>query len=503
MAEIDIEVKQGILATYHNYTYKPPQVFAEFIDNAIQSYEDNRNSLLDMYPDYKLRVDITIEWEEDAAHVWRACRVTVEDNAAGMTSEKFADAFKSADMNQIRGGMNEFGMGMKVAACWLGKKWRVESKSITEDVTHTLDVNVEDVSKHNIKQLTSKDTIEESRGHGTTIIIENMWPQIKKEKLNELKDGIASIYRYFLRRNEIQIFINGQLLSFENYEVLKAPAYNNPMGPDIIWKKNIDVDLDGTGRYKATGFIALLKEMDDQQRGVVFLRRNRVVMGFDPSERSIGKRVMGQPGSFKYRRVFGELEISGFEVAFGKNQIIDIDQLEVLMQAVAGKAVIDGVNILTQGDRYRKRPKPSSPPQHSTPPSAPSSTPPAVSSPSVSTPPSTPPIPSTTSSNRPTALPAATTFQFGGNAWQFEMIETTDTDELFANDLSRKDDKVLVCRVNLNHPFFKAYGAPQKQTLALIRAFSIAIFKARTDGKGNVTKMMSEFDEIINDLKVD
>ena len=45
MAEIDIEVKQGVLETYHNYPYKSPQVFGEFIDNAIQSFEDNKNIL--------------------------------------------------------------------------------------------------------------------------------------------------------------------------------------------------------------------------------------------------------------------------------------------------------------------------------------------------------------------------------------------------------------------------------------------------------------------------
>ena len=37
MAEIDIEVKQGILGTYQNYPYRPPQVFAEFIDKASYS----------------------------------------------------------------------------------------------------------------------------------------------------------------------------------------------------------------------------------------------------------------------------------------------------------------------------------------------------------------------------------------------------------------------------------------------------------------------------------
>lgn len=506
MAEIDIEVKQGILGTYHNYTYKPPQVFAEFIDNAIQSVEDNKNSLLSEDPNYVLRIDIQIEWDtETPDHVVRAKKVVVSDNAAGMTMQKFSDAFKSADSSVFRGGLNEFGMGMKVAACWLGNKWRVETKSITEQVTHILEVDVEEVSKKDIKLLPSTDKIIPGKKHGTNIVVTKMWPQIKESSLQSLKDGIASIYRYYLRKKEIQIFVNGELLSFDNYEVLKAPPYNNLTGPDIEWKKAIDVDLDGTGKYKATGFIGLLKEMDDQKRGVVFLRRNRVVMGFDPNERSIGKKVMGQPGSFKYRRVFGELEISGFDVAFGKNQIIDQDQLEFLMDVVAGKAVIDGVSILTQGDKFRKKPKKPVPPTPEPPkpeppkPEPPKPEPPKPEPPTPVPPKPEPPKPEPPKPDDEIKLPITYTFKFGGNDWTFIMDTTSEIPNLFANDASRKDEHILGCKINLSHPFFKVYGQPTKQTLAIIKAFSIANYITTIDGRGNVVKFINEFEDLIND----
>ena len=506
MAEIDIEVKQGILETYHNYTYKPPQVFAEFIDNAIQSYEDNKNSILSAEPDFVLRVDINIEWETDPDdHIVRARKITIQDNAAGMTSEKFADAFKSADMTIVRGGLNEFGMGMKVASCWLGKKWCVDTKSIAEHVTHTLEIDVEAISRGNIKQVSSKDIIESHRSHGTRIIITKMWPQIKENNYDALKEGIASIYRYFLRRNEIQIFINGEMLSFDNYEVLEAPAYNNPTGPDIKWKKTIDVDFDGTGKYKATGFIGLLKEMSDKERGVVFLRRNRVVMGFEPTERTIGKKVMGQPGSNKYRRVFGELEISGFDVAFGKNQIIDIDQLEALMDVVAGKVVIDGVNLLTQGEKYRKKaktPTPTPPGPTPTPP-GPKPTPPGPK-PTPPGPTPTPPGPTPTpprpdDGDTDVKFPISSVFKFGGNEWTLYVDETSEITDLFANDVTHKDENVLGCKINLNHPFFKLYGSPTKQTIAIIKALSIANYITTIDGRGSVSKFMAEFEDLIDE----
>ena len=490
MAEIDIEVKQGILETYHNYTYKPPQVFAEFIDNAIQSYEDNKNSILLEDPNFILRVDINIEWERDPVdNVVRAKEITIEDNAAGMNSQKFADAFKSADMTVMREGMNEFGMGMKVAACWLGKKWRVETKSITEQVTHSLEIDVESISRGNIKQVSSKDTFSPEKKHGTRIVVTKMWPQIKQNNFEELKDGIASIYRYFLRQKIIQIFVNEQMLTFENYEILKAPAYNNLDGPSIEWKKLIDVDYDGTGKYKVTGFIALLKEMDDQKRGVVFLRRNRVVMGFDASDRTIGKKIMGQAGSNKYRRVFGELEISGFEVAFGKNQVLDIDTLESLMKAVAGKVVIDGVNLLTQADKYRKKASRSS--------SSPVSPKPEPPRPVYPTP--EPQKQGQKLLDTPVQLPKTSYFKFGGNDWQFIMDSTSEINDLFANDASRKNENILGCKINVNHPFFQVYGQPTEQSLAIIKALSIANYISTIDGRGSVVKFFAEFQDLINE----
>lgn len=516
MAEIDIEVKQGILATYHNYTYKPPQVFAEFIDNAIQSYEDNKNSILSMDPKFKLRVDIDIEWEAGSHdNIVRAKKVVVHDNAAGMTIQKFSDAFKSADKNVIRGGLNEFGMGMKVAACWLGNKWKVETKSITEQVTHILEVDVEEVSKGNIKQLSSTDVNTPNNEHGTRIIITDMWPQIKRDGLKELdgfkslKKGIASIYRYYLRRDEIQIYVNGDMLTFENYEVLEAPAYNNTTGPDIVWKKTIDVDFDGTGRYKATGFLGLLKQMNDEERGVVFLRRNRVVMGFDPTDRTIGRRIMGQPGSSKYRRVFGELEISGFDVAFGKNQIIDVDQLEALMEVVAGQAFIDGISLLTQGDKYRVRPKTSTPKPETPKTKVTTQVPsiPIVSEATMLSEPSTisespkvtiakPVLPQLDDAK--VTLPIQSHFKFAGNDWTYNMNATFEITDLFANDASCLDEKILGCKINLLHPFFKMYGEPTKQTIELIKALSIADFISTIDGRGSVSKFLAEFEDLLN-----
>lgn len=509
MGKVSFKAKQGVYLTYKGYTYKAPQVFGEFIDNSIQSHESNKNALLMSDPNYKLRVDINFEWELDNEdNVVKAKKIVISDNAAGMTATQFADAFDLADMDVVRTGMNEFGVGMKAASAWLGNKWRMESTSITDGITRTLDVDLTYICKNNIEELDSKETMDSSRSHGTTIIISELWKEnvIKKDNVEELAKSIASIYRYFLRTKEIQIFVGEEnkpeeahMLTFEDYAILKAPSYLDPDGEDFTWKCTVS-QQDSKG-HGISGFIALLKDTKDENRGVVIMRNHRVVMGFDPKDRTVGKVFYSQVGSKKYRRVFGELEITGFKVAFGKNQVNDPDLLEALCKMAAGTLKIKGANLLTQADKYSGRTKkvapkvtPVNPPSQPTTPTNPPSTPVTpVTPPSTPvTPPATPVAPSDPS------LLSTGKFKFGGNDFSIQVKSGNESSELFWNDLSKIGEKTLICKVNTTHPFFSVYGQPTKQVLAMVKALSIAKYKATVDSNNSASAMMNEFNSIIN-----
>ena len=199
-----------------------------------------------------------------------------------------------------------------------------------------------------------------------------------------------------------------------------------------------------------------MQETKDEQRGVVILRNRRVVMGFDPEDRLVGKAFYGQTGSAKYRRVFGELEIFGFHAAFGKNSVIEVDLLEALCKIAAGKLKINGTNLLTQGSKKIEeitRPElPPSPPGPEPGPSddipvdEPEPTPPV---PPVYTP-SSPPEPEPTPPEPPvTDTPPADSvdedvvvldtskFTFGGKEYTLQVVAGDEEDELFWNDHSK------------------------------------------------------------------
>lgn len=522
MGELSIEAKQNVYLRYRSYPYKWPQVFAEFIDNAIQSFEDNKDLLLVEDPNYKLRVDIIFNWEyseEDGEK--KAKSVTIVDNAGGMPEERFKIALNLADDSMMRSGMNEFGIGMKAASAWLGNNWHIETKSLTDDKTLVVDVDITDVCRHDLRRLPYKETIELSRKNGTSITISEFWEErvLLESNVKTLIDNISSIYRCFLRQKEILLYVEDTLLSFDEYPVLVAPSYKELLGEDITWKRHVEVD-DKKG-HKLSGFVALLQETKDEQRGVVILRNRRVVMGFDPEDRLVGKAFYGQTGSAKYRRVFGELEIFGFHAAFGKNSVIEVDLLEALCKIAAGKLKINGTNLLTQGSKKIEeitRPElPPSPPGPEPGPSddipvdEPEPTPPV---PPVYTP-SSPPEPEPTPPEPPvTDTPPADSvdedvvvldtskFTFGGKEYTLQVVAGDEEDELFWNDHSKMGEGTLICKINLNQPFFKVYGKPTKAILELIKALTVAKFKSISDSGGSVKTMMKVFNELINQSKI-
>ena len=507
MAKVSIEATQGVYLTYKNYTYTPPQVFGEYIDNAIQSNTEHISMLRSMNPGHKLRVDISVEWYQDPIDkVVKAKSVTVQDNAAGMTADVFAHAFNLADGEMSRRGMNEFGVGMKAASAWLGNKWRIESTAVDDKITRIIEVDLTEVATKQIKELDSQETLDSTKTHGTVITISELWPEnvIKKTQEEDLIKNIASIYRYFIRNNEVQIFFGEQLLSFEEYTPLRAPSYKDPDGEALVWRKEVAID-DHNG-HTLSGFIGILEDGKGQteKRGVVFTRNNRVVMGFDPNDRTVGKVFCGQVGSFKYRRVYGELEISGFSVAFGKNKLNDPELLEALCESAAGKLKINGVSLLAQADKYRAKrtqrptvPTPVEPVQPVTP------TPQVPEQPTIPVP-STPEIP-TTPKPEPKTVPVAPvavedSFECNGDVYYCSIHEGSESNEVFWNDLSQITNNKLICKVNPNHPFFAVYGRPNTAMLSVFKALSISKFKANISG-GNITSMMNEFNAILKTLK--
>jgi len=86
--------------------------------------------------------------------------------------------------------------------------------------------------------------------------------------------------------------------------------------------------------------------------GLVLLRRGRVIVGGE-DDRFFPSSIFGSAGNFRYKRLFGELELEGFGVTFNKNGFIDEENLNAFIDALRDELKEPGFNLLRQADNYR------------------------------------------------------------------------------------------------------------------------------------------------------
>jgi hypothetical protein len=147
----------------------------------------------------------------------------------------------------------------------------------------------------------------------------------------------------------MKIFVNKQQLYYPDYEILEVPYYKTPDRENIFWKKEIDFELDG---YKANGFIAILKTMQQTANGIALLRRGRII-----EEKYYPPVLCGQVGSPRYKRIFGEIELDGFDVSFNKNRFREEEDLYAFIGALKDELTVPEFDLYGQAEHYRQRAK--------------------------------------------------------------------------------------------------------------------------------------------------
>lgn len=504
ISKVSIAIRPTMYARLEDMPNTPSHAIAEFIDNALQSSIDKRQDILQYEGDYKLKVDIDIDWSKD---LQQASKITIRDNAGGINHDKFLTAFEPAKAPEDDNGLNEFGMGLKTAACWLGKKWSVTSKALGEDVERGIAFDLQNVVNDSLENLPVISHPEAKSRHYTIITIEECTKNAPfKKNTIRIRDELASIYRKFLRSKQLEIIFCGEVLSFSEYEILCAPFYprekQKPEGESKYWRKDIMVSA---GKYKITGFIGILRDIDSRHNGLVLLRRGRVVMGETDGMRYFPK-FCGSSGTFRYKRLFGELELEGFDVSFNKNDIQNKDDLEFLMEMVADNLHYPEMNLLAQADNYRlddtARHAKKLVKAHNSATKLHGSRVNVVPLPRNET----TDVPTTPEDIAPTSIVNDYTdeYEIGNELYTLKVAfsDTENPSRAFWLDSKDKATKKLCLIINLKHVFFEHFGSPRKDIIAIIKSIYMAQFAAQHAGTDTIAEFNDYFAEILKKTKV-
>lgn len=312
--ELNIQPPASILNVFSRLSYKPWYAIAEFVDNSTQSYISHLEELSALPEFEKLIVNVKYDAEANT--------LTIIDNAYGMEIERFRDAILLDSRNDSQAGRNEFGMGLKTAASWFGKVWKVTSTQYGSANRYTATVDIPMLDRLHLQNTKIYRDYVTTDVHGTEIIIEQVTKKITGSRtIGKIRDLLSSMYRRDINNHNIEIWFNDEPIVFEEYPIL-----TNFRGKS--WKKGLDFVVDFEDKsYHVTGFVAIMNPGSFPKAGFALFRQDRVVIGGTDSNYKPAQ-IFGQAQSQKSLKLFGELNMNDFPVNQAKDGFIWDDGLE-------------------------------------------------------------------------------------------------------------------------------------------------------------------------------
>jgi hypothetical protein len=287
--DTDLTIGPRALDAYSRLSYTMWYALAEFVDNSTQSrlnYERVVDEVLQT-EGKPLQIDITYNKT--------AREIRVEDNSIGMNKETLIDALKIAAPTKDSKGRSRYGMGMKTAACWLGRKWKIVTCEWGSGIEWTAEVDVEAIAYHGARVPLTPRAVG-TDDHYTKIIITEMRRNIQARTESTLMDYLGSMYMFDLKPIEGGA-VPPVKITYNTAEIAAPSEYEWDTDPD--GKPYLREIPEGTkiGTKSISGWVGVLKKGGRKYGGFSLFQNRRQIQGF--------------PNAWKPRSIFGGVDDEG------------------------------------------------------------------------------------------------------------------------------------------------------------------------------------------------
>ena len=346
---IDIRPEVSVLGVFRHLNYRPWFAAAEFVDNAIQSFQDHQRELASVAGNSgKLLVNIKIDTSDEGF-------IQVSDNAAGIYRNEWARALRPADPPPDTSGLAEFGMGMKTASAWFGRQLTVRSKALGEPFRREITLDFDEIVERRLETVRPETFPAPRQEHGTTVIVSGLHRPPYGNTIRKIREHLASIYRIFLRDGSLQLMFQhganpAQRLTVEEVEILEGPRFDDPEGEHRHWSKPIDFDFGGG--LRAHGFMAIRAVGSTSNAGLALFRRKRLIEG-SGDETYRPRAIFGASTTYEYQRLFGELTLEGFDIAHTKDGFRWDEHEEPFVDLLRDYVDAEPLPLIRQARRFR------------------------------------------------------------------------------------------------------------------------------------------------------
>ena len=500
---VNIRPDVGVLSVLRHLNYKPWFAIAEFVDNSVQSFLSNRNELKHVDGTTTLKIEIELNADESG-------RLIVRDNAAGIDQANYPRAFRPAALPLDRSGLSEFGMGMKSAACWFSPWWSVRTSALGELVEKTVTFDIRKIVQDNLEELTIRSQTSLSNTHFTEIVLTNLYRIPKKRTINKIKTHLASIYRIFIRDGLLELYYNGDKLSYIPPNILEAPFYTGTPSESQVWRKELDFDF-GMG-LRAHGFAAIREQGSTSEAGFALFRRNRLIEG-SGDETYRPEYIFKKPNSFIYQRLFGELHLEGFEVSHTKDGFQWDENEQPFLDLLKEHLDSQPLPLLEQAKYYRVREKTknlklgSETSVRRTGQSLQRHIAPIIEKQLVGTPVLQDPPFEELPPTKDTITNRKIKIEVSGEKWEIDIEQSNDPavgDWVSYSDLKREEDtRKIAIRVSLAHPFMIQFGGRNPAQIEPLLRLAVAIILAQITAREAGVKLTDTFRRNINEILKD
>lgn len=337
---LQLQLGLEVIQSYKRLSYTPWHAIAELVDNATQSYFNNRDALDQALDSAGHRFTVGIVYEKPGGGMLR-----VSDNAMGMSYDELTHALRVGFPPSNTSGRSQFGMGMKTSACWIGNMWTIRTKKLGETTEYTVEINVDAIASgagdlpHTEIHDLSPDlhyTVIEIREHNRVF-----YPRTQ----GKIRDFLRSMYRQDIRDQIVTIEWQASTLQWDDsdYKLLRAPDGST-------YKK----DFQFTVREKPIhGWVGILERGSRSMAGFSMFHANRVIRGWPDSWRpeSLYGQLQGSNDLIN-QRLIGEIHLDGFQVSHTKDDILWLGDDEEEVQRFLKDSCSDYAAVAR---RYRKR----------------------------------------------------------------------------------------------------------------------------------------------------
>lgn len=346
LTTVNIRPGVGILSVLRHLNYRPWFAMAEFVDNSVQSFLRNRETLQRMHgSDWRVKVEIELDRADEM-------RIKIRDNAAGIAIADYARAFRPAELPTDRSGLAEFGMGMKSAASWFAPRWTVRTSALGEEIERTVAFDIKTIVRDDIQELDVSERSADASAHYTEITLLDPYNKLQTKTASKIKQHLASIYRIFLRDGLLDLWFEGEQLTYELPPILVYPYFKTPGAPAKRWHRDFNFDF-GLG-LKATGFAALREVASTSTAGFALFRRNRLIEGsLDEPYRP--DYIFGSGNSYRKQRLFGEIHLEGFDVSHTKDGFRWEENEQTFLEFLKDALETEDLPLLSQAEGFRAR----------------------------------------------------------------------------------------------------------------------------------------------------